>query len=269
MINTPSTIEIVKPGSFSKDKIISSAKFLETIGRICHDSEERITPTSYTKFLKMLIKKGHMSVFEHLYTIVDDPVDSFPVESRIFLFEGTDGKTHVNIATLMEHKPDHPALKLWTFYSGISIEGANILSAPDNFQISTEAITLKWSTRRSITHQMVRNRIGFSYTQESTRYVAYKGDVKFSYPKNISPELQDDLERISSVSEKMYHAALFRGDKPEDARDLFPHCLNTTLYITAPYFRWKKYISSRKKGGQADHNMVISTLTENYPVFFP
>jgi thymidylate synthase (FAD) len=40
-------------------------KLIERCGRISHKSEEKITKTSYKNFIKLLIKLGHESVFEH------------------------------------------------------------------------------------------------------------------------------------------------------------------------------------------------------------
>lgn len=39
--------------------------FLERIGRTCYKSEEKITPGSARKFVKMLLDRGHHSVIEH------------------------------------------------------------------------------------------------------------------------------------------------------------------------------------------------------------
>jgi len=38
---------------------------LEEIGRVCYKSEEKITPNSYSNFIKKIIKSGHHSVIEH------------------------------------------------------------------------------------------------------------------------------------------------------------------------------------------------------------
>jgi len=41
-------------------------KFLERSGRTCYKSEDRITPDSAEKFIKMIIKRKHESVLEHV-----------------------------------------------------------------------------------------------------------------------------------------------------------------------------------------------------------
>lgn len=40
-------------------------KHLEAMGRICYQSEDAITDTSYDKFLRGIIKRGHEAVLEH------------------------------------------------------------------------------------------------------------------------------------------------------------------------------------------------------------
>lgn len=41
-------------------------KTLETVGRTCYQSEDRITDTSCGTFVKNIIDKGHESVIEHI-----------------------------------------------------------------------------------------------------------------------------------------------------------------------------------------------------------
>lgn len=43
----------------------SVLKFIESCGRTCYQSYERITPESAERMIKMLIKNGHESVLEH------------------------------------------------------------------------------------------------------------------------------------------------------------------------------------------------------------
>ena len=43
-------------------------------------------------------------------------------------------------------------------------------------------ITVRFTTNRGNTHEMVRHRVGMSYAQESTRYVRYDGNMEFIKP---------------------------------------------------------------------------------------
>lgn len=43
----------------------NAEKLIEKAGRVCYKSEDKITKDSASKFIKMLIKRGHESVLEH------------------------------------------------------------------------------------------------------------------------------------------------------------------------------------------------------------
>ena len=40
-------------------------KFIETAGRVCYKSEDKITENSYQGFINRIISSGHLSVLEH------------------------------------------------------------------------------------------------------------------------------------------------------------------------------------------------------------
>jgi len=67
-----------------------AAQFIERAGRICYKSEDRITPESGDKFVRMLLERGHESVIEHAYAtflvICDRGVSHEFVRHRIFSY---------------------------------------------------------------------------------------------------------------------------------------------------------------------------------------
>lgn len=65
-------MEIIKPTFEFVDEVDGEKilKKLEYIGRKCYKSEDRITPESARPFIKMLLQKGHESVFEHVAVTV-------------------------------------------------------------------------------------------------------------------------------------------------------------------------------------------------------
>ena len=85
-------------------------QLIELAGRTCYKSEDNITKDSASKFIEMLIRRGHESVLEHAVA------------------------------------------------------------------------TLRLTTDRGVTHELVRHRVGVAYSQESTRYCSYKEDVTFIKP---------------------------------------------------------------------------------------
>ncbi|NCU28786.1 MAG: hypothetical protein EOM85_03910 [Candidatus Moranbacteria bacterium] len=45
--------------------VYDAYRLIEKIGRVCYKSEERITPTSSTKFIENIVARNHLSVIEH------------------------------------------------------------------------------------------------------------------------------------------------------------------------------------------------------------
>lgn len=63
-------MKLIKP---SHEILFISPKPLKTIeaaGRTCYKSEDKITEKSAEKFVRMIIKRGHLSVIEHAYMSV-------------------------------------------------------------------------------------------------------------------------------------------------------------------------------------------------------
>jgi len=61
-------ITIVKPGAeliTPVNHLVDYAKLIETAGRSCYKSEDRITNESAPRFIRSIIKRGHESVIEH------------------------------------------------------------------------------------------------------------------------------------------------------------------------------------------------------------
>lgn len=49
----------------------SLLKIIERIGRTCYKSEDKITNDSYKPFISNLLKRGHLSVIEHVSLTAD------------------------------------------------------------------------------------------------------------------------------------------------------------------------------------------------------
>ena len=58
-------MKIVKPSVELMTITPNSAKLIESSGRTCYKSEDKITDDSADKFVKMINKRGHVSVIEH------------------------------------------------------------------------------------------------------------------------------------------------------------------------------------------------------------
>lgn len=60
-------MKIIKPSYeiISEVNGLKMLRFIEFVGRKCYKSEDKITPETTRKFVKMLIDRGHESVLEH------------------------------------------------------------------------------------------------------------------------------------------------------------------------------------------------------------
>ncbi len=60
-------MKLIKP-SYQIMSVIDAEKLMKNIeiaGRTCYKSEDKITSSSASQFVRMLIKRGHESVLEH------------------------------------------------------------------------------------------------------------------------------------------------------------------------------------------------------------
>ena len=86
---------------------------------------------------------------------------------------------------------------------------------------------------RSLTHQLVRHRMGVSFDQQSQRYVRYK-HPQYTVPASIAED-EELLSRFTeSIEESMeLYSELLGKDVPaEDARFLFANGMQTNLVMT-------------------------------------
>jgi len=83
-------MRIVSPGVTLMCSTPNAAEFIERAGRICYKSEDKITPESSSKFVKMLLERGHESVIEHAHAsflvVCDRGVSHEFVRHRIFSY---------------------------------------------------------------------------------------------------------------------------------------------------------------------------------------
>lgn len=86
---------------------------------------------------------------------------------------------------------------------------------------------------RACSHQLVRHRIGASYSQKSQRYVREK---QFDYvlPPTIeaSPELTGKFKATMARLQGVYEELLAAGIPAEDARFVLPNAASTSLVLT-------------------------------------
>lgn len=129
------------------------------------------------------------------------------------------------------------------------------------------SLTFKIKTNRNITHELVRHRIA-SYSQESTRYVKYD-DIEFIPEDHFKTTYADDM---LTRAEDAYTYLIDYGFKPEEARDILPGSVATTIIVTMNMRELRHFLKLRLD--KAAHpqmrelaGMIKEIIKENYPVF--
>lgn len=120
----------------------------------------------------------------------------------------------------------------------------NIIKSGHESVLEHAKVTVRVICDRGVSHEIVRHRLA-SYSQESTRYVCYKGDMAFIKPSftDVS-HYQAWLLSVRDAEEK-YHLMIDRGAKPEEARSVLPNSLKTELVMTMNLREWRHFFKMR------------------------
>lgn len=81
---------------------------------------------------------------------------------------------------------------------------------------------------RALTHQLVRHRIGFSYSQQSMRCISVKNFANkkaYHLPKGQGKRYEKKMKKIQEI----YNQAISEGVSIQDARGLLPMNIYTTI----------------------------------------
>lgn len=109
------------------------------------------------------------------------------------------------------------------------------------------SITVKFTTDRGITHEIVRHRIA-AYSQESTRYCNYSNGRFNGEIKVIPPERMKKDKRFAKLMhdiEILYNDYIAEGMTAEDARDILPTCLKSEIVVTFDLHEWRWFFEKR------------------------
>jgi len=110
--------------------------------------------------------------------------------------------------------------------------------------------SIRFITDRGVTHELVRHRLA-AFSQESTRYCDYSGEVIFIRPvwyetgdKQHGMAEQTWLNAISDA-EQYYRTCRGAGWTPQEARSVLPNSLKTEIVMTANLREWRHILRLR------------------------
>lgn len=134
--------------------------------------------------------------------------------------------------------------------------------------IEHHTVTVLLTTNRGVAHELVRHRVGFSYTQESTRYCNYSkgkfdGGITVIEPLirqgTRAYELWYDAMR---AAEDRYLSLLELGVSPQVTRGVLPNDLKTDIVVTANLQAWRYLFWMRTH--PTSHPQMVALMTPVY-----
>ena len=132
------------------------------------------------------------------------------------------------------------------------------------------SITATLRVDRGVTHELVRHRL-FSFTQESTRFVRYRGELEFIAPVWQAPSPNRfTWESAMGDAENSYHDLLEWGAKPQEARSVLPNSLAATIAVTGNLRNWRLFLLMRTtKETHPDMKIITVPMLERFKQVVP
>jgi thymidylate synthase (FAD) len=119
------------------------------------------------------------------------------------------------------------------------------------------SVTATIRVDRGVTHELVRHRL-FSFTQESTRFVRYHGNMEFIVPAPAErindPVFMELWRKGMEQAEQNYERAISQNWRPQEARSLLPNALAATIAVTGNFRNFR-------------HLFLMRTSRETHPDF--
>lgn len=131
--------------------------------------------------------------------------------------------------------------------------------------IEHASLSVRFVVDRGVSHELVRHRL-CSFSQESTRYIGYKGGVSFIIPPWCGQLVPSEWDRMDVLrlwktylngtvadkwllamarAEDSYLSLLDAGWAAQQARSVLPNSLKTEIVVTANLREWRHILKLR------------------------
>lgn len=256
-----------------KDFTLKGIKqFIERCGRVCYKSEDKITDTSYEKFVDMLEKRDHARPLEFGTVHLKMPWSNFNnfvgfcISKAIwdscwikYYIDIDSENKMVYITTNYRYYKKLKSLK--SLYGYINIE--DFFTEEDN-EYYPKRYTVHFITSRGIMDEF-RTHVGLSHLAESTRYCNYSKDkfdnqvtfvipswcellIKESKQKDSPFKINgDEVVLIGALksAQNSYIYLLKLGYTPQQARDVLPLSVKSELISCGFKDAWNNFFYRR------------------------
>lgn len=236
---------------------------IESAGRTCYKTEEKIGPGTAEKFVETIKGLGHLSVMEHSWNSYI-LANWGPLTNTLLSQNPVGTKNDWIVSGNIRMFKETPQFDI--YWKSVANKVCPIFPAEEKLYNHLVA-TVRFVCDRGVSHELVRHRIA-SYSQESTRYCDYSKDkfgnhVTFVIPPwlNIEEGETNPLEYTHnldndelvwlfamSASEVLYARLIKRGWSPQQARAILPNSLKTEIVMTATWAEWKHVFNMRSIG---------------------
>ena len=129
-----------------------------------------------------------------------------------------------------------------------------LISRQHEAMLEHASLTVKFIVDRGVSHEIVRHRVA-SFAQESTRYCNYSkgkfgGEITVIQPCFLKVGSNEWAAWYDGcrAAEEAYFDMLKAGRTPQEARDVLPTSLKTTLWMTANIREWRHFLKLRAAG---------------------
>jgi thymidylate synthase (FAD) len=278
-------------------------KHIERCGRIAYKSEDKITEDSANKFVRMIVKRGHLSVIEHAnvnfwvekYNLSQLKDYTLNQDTKFLYINPRTNIVSGNYRAFLELIAQYP-IKFIDLFAKLN-EIAPIIfedsyqqlpyyirknATLNSFIIATNNDikyqdkpyttyhSVHFITSRGISHELVRHRL-VAITQESTRYCNYKNqDIQFIKQDFDNRFQEDTYEASCSFSELNYKNMIQHGAPPQIARDVLNHGLKTELILTANLAEWHHILKLRcSKQAHPQMQALMKPLLFQFKTIYP
>ena len=243
------SFEILEQKDFS---LIGIKKFIERCGRVCYKSENRITDTSYEKFVNMLESRGHDRPLEFGTVHLKVPFKALNLFYETVVVSKMFNNQWIQW-DIEEDSEDNEYYAYMTtnyrYYLALLNEApwlSKYLDSNDN-KFYPKRYTVHFIISRGIMDEF-RTHVGLSHLAESTRYCNYSKDkfcneITFIKPcwdirgSNYIDYLQE--------AENGYFRMLKNGWVPQQAREVLPLAVKSELISCGFEDTWKNFFYRR------------------------
>lgn len=282
-------------------------KRIERVARVCYKSEDKITEDSAYKMVRALVNSKHYAMLEHAAVCFTMSLNNYiDMKKTVDMVSNQARKSFYLRFTNLKNPLVSGNIRAWLEFIEACIEHnvkvfdsiMNMLRTfepifdnmypaflqRDSKLVNTSTLTgdekiihhretVEFITDRGISHEIVRHR-PCSFAQESTRYCNYgKGQFgrEISVIKPLSFEegttKYEAWKRSCEVGEGAYFSLLDLGASPQEARDVLPTCLKTSIVVTATLEEWRHILDLRvlEVTGKA-HPKIKALMTPLYEI---